>query len=119
MQNEKEITQEEVDMCEESPASKPQKEFVNGYEYIPRSCKHYPKTTKIYIFSCCNRPHPCYQCHDSKEDHKIIEGAHEGYCRICKEWFNTHENISGCKGCLDPNPSENVELAQMEMESLY
>jgi len=31
MQNEKEITQEEVDMCEESPASKPQKEFVNGY----------------------------------------------------------------------------------------
>ncbi|KAI5180364.1 hypothetical protein NEOKW01_0668 [Nematocida sp. AWRm80] len=46
------------------------------------TCKHYKKSTRIFIFPCCNERYPCDICHDVTETHKCIL-AKRMICGLC------------------------------------
>jgi len=46
------------------------------------ACEHYKKSTRIFIFPCCNGKYPCDICHDQKEGHKG-EMARRMVCGKC------------------------------------
>jgi len=93
----KTTSQEMIDNSDESPASRPNYETVNGYRYIKDNCEHYKTAISIHIFPCCDKPYNCLKCHDAVENHKFIS-AKQGYCRLCKTWYENGRG-SNCNGC--------------------
>jgi len=80
-----------------SPASRPQNEYVNGYIFFKDECPHYKNNYSINIFPCCDKPYPCYKCHDKNESH-TYKSANKGYCRDCK-YFWENGKITKCPSC--------------------
>lgn len=46
------------------------------------TCKHYKKSTRIFVFPCCRGKYPCDICHDEAEAHKA-EWAQRMICGVC------------------------------------
>lgn len=65
------------------------------------TCKHYKKSTRIFIFPCCNGRYPCDICHNEKEQH-IAVLAKRMICGICHSESQISPKCSNpeCKAAL-------------------
>lgn len=71
------------------------------------TCKHYRKSTRIFIFPCCSGKYPCDVCHDEKEDHPHTL-ANRMICGKCGAESNVHPTCSNpkCQASLTGSSSQ-------------
>lgn len=69
---------------------------VNEYMKSGGACEHYKKSSRIFIFPCCNGRYPCDICHNKHETHKA-ERAARMVCGKCGIESAVSTECSACK----------------------
>jgi uncharacterized CHY-type Zn-finger protein len=80
------------------PRRKEEKLGLHAGEPLPNrgTCSHYRRSYRWFRFSCCNKVHPCNQCHDANEDHPE-EWANRMICGWCSREQNYA--VEACAFC--------------------